>query len=56
MKRLTVGLKRGECAVVGWQAAHAVEPRWLTLQLARNSAKAKRRARYERQFKRRGDA
>jgi hypothetical protein len=52
MKRLSVGLKRGECAVVGWQCAAPTEPKWLTALLARNVAKSKRRARYERQFKR----
>jgi hypothetical protein len=51
--RLTAGLKRGQVAVVGWQAATPIEPTWLTRQLLRNKAKQARRARYERMYARR---
>lgn len=55
-KRLTAGLKPGDVAVVGWTAAAPTEPAWLTALLARNKAKAAKRDRYERRFKRRNDS
>jgi hypothetical protein len=51
--RLTAGLKPGEVALVGWQYAPAVAPKWLTQMVERNQAKAVKRERYERMMKRR---
>jgi hypothetical protein len=51
-RSLTTGLKPGVVGVIGWQAAPATAPAWLTKIIERNASKSAKRARYERMIKR----